>query len=162
MRAGRGRACMGKPLSTDLRTRLVTAVAVGLPRRAAAERFGASPANAMRGMQAVITTGLVEAKPQGGDTRSRRIEAFREVILGAIEAQKDISPVELAKMLQTDQGAPFAASTPMPLPRPPPHDLQKNRARSRAGAGRRRRAAQDLARRYTRTGHHLSNHQIFG
>ena len=80
---------MGKPLSTDLRSRLVAAVAGGLSRRAAAERFGVSPASAVRWVQAVNTTGSVEAKPQGGDTRSRRIEAFRNVILGAVQAQKD-------------------------------------------------------------------------
>jgi len=33
---------MGKPLSDDLRSRLVAAVAGGLSRRAAAERFGVS------------------------------------------------------------------------------------------------------------------------
>ena len=102
---------MGKPLSTDLRSRLVAAVAGGLSRRAAAERFGVSPASAIRWMQAVNTTGSVEAKPQGGDTRSRRIEAFGAVILGAVEAQKDISLIELAEMLRTDHGASFAAST---------------------------------------------------
>ena len=102
---------MGKPLSTDLRSRLVAAVAGGLSRRAAAERFGVSPASAFRWMQAVNTTGSVEAKPQGGDTRSRRIEAFGAVILGAVEAQEDISLIELAEMLRTDHGASFAAST---------------------------------------------------
>ncbi|MCX7376598.1 MAG: IS630 family transposase, partial [Alphaproteobacteria bacterium] len=59
---------MGKPLSNDLRSSLVAAVAGGLSRRAAAERFGVSVASAVRWMQAVTTTGSVEAKPQGGDT----------------------------------------------------------------------------------------------
>ena len=56
-------------------------------------------------------TGTFAAKPQGGDTRSDHVEAFREVILGAIEAQRDISLVELAALLRTDHGASFAAST---------------------------------------------------
>ena len=102
---------MGKLLSMDLRSRLVTAVAGGLSRRAAAERFGVSPASAVRWMQAVNTTGSVEAKPQGGDTRSHRIEAFRDVILSAVQAQKDVSLVELAEMLRTEHEASFAAST---------------------------------------------------
>ena len=80
---------MGKPLSTDLRSRLTAAVAGGLSRRAAAGRFGVSPASAVRWVQAENTTGSVEAKPQGGDMRSRRIEAFRDVILGAVRAQKE-------------------------------------------------------------------------
>jgi transposase len=50
---------MGKPLSNDLRSRLVAAVAGGLSRRAAAERFGVSVASAVRWMQAVTTTGSV-------------------------------------------------------------------------------------------------------
>ena len=97
---------LGKPLFTDLRTRLVAAVASGLSRRAAAERFGVSPASAVRWVQAVNTTGSVEAKPQDGDTRSRRIEAFRDVILAAVQARKDISLVELAELLRNGHGAP--------------------------------------------------------
>ena len=34
--------------------------------------------------------------PMGGDLRSQRIEAYRDVILGAIEAQADITLVKLA------------------------------------------------------------------
>ena len=138
---------MGKPLSTDLRSRLVAAVAGGLSRRAAAERFGVSPASAVRWVQAVNTTGSVEAKPQGGDTRSRRIEAFRNVILGAVQAQKDISLVELADLLRTGHGASFAASTVWRFLDRHGMTFKKNRARSRAGEGRRRRAAQRLVRR---------------
>ena len=88
---------MGKPLSIDLRSRLVAAVTGGLSRRAAAERFGVSAASAVRWMQTLNTVGTLEAKAQGSDTRSHRIEALRDVILDAIEAQKDISLVELAR-----------------------------------------------------------------
>ena len=102
---------MGKPLSIDLRSRLVAAVAGGLSRRAAAERFGVSAASAVRWMHALNTVGTVEAKPQAGDTRSHRIEALRDVILDAIEAQKDISLVELADLLRIEHRATFAAST---------------------------------------------------
>ncbi len=102
---------MGKPLSTDLRSRLVAAVSGGLSRRAAAERFGVSAASAVRWVHACNTTGIVDAKPQGGDTRSHHIEAFSAVILSAVEAQKDISLVELAELLRTKHGASFAAST---------------------------------------------------
>lgn len=102
---------MGKPLSVDLRSRLVGAVAGGLSRRAAAERFGVSAASAVRWVHASNTTGTLEAKPQGGDMRSHRIEAFCDVILAAVEARKDISLVELAELLHSRHGASFAAST---------------------------------------------------
>lgn len=138
---------MGKPLSIDLRSRLVAAVAGGLSRRAAAERFGVSAASAVRWVQAVSATGSVEAKPQGGDRRSRRIEALRAVILGAVEAQKDISLIELAEMLRSDHGASFAASTVWRFLDRHGMTFKKNCARSRAGEGRRRRAASSLVRR---------------
>jgi transposase len=63
------------------------------------------------GSIAASTTGVIAAKLQGGDNRSRHIEAFRDVILNAIVAQEDISLVELAEMLRTKHGASFAAST---------------------------------------------------
>jgi hypothetical protein len=61
----------------------------------------------VRWVQAVTTAGTVEAKPQGRDTRSHRIEAFSGVILAAVAAQKDISLVELAELLRTEHGASF-------------------------------------------------------
>ena len=102
---------MGKLLSIDLRSRLFATVAGGASRRAAAKRFGIPAASAVRWVQAVSTAGTVEAKPQGGDTRSHRIEAFSSVILAAVAAQKDISLVELAELLRTEHGASFGAST---------------------------------------------------
>lgn len=138
---------MGKPLSNDLRSRLVTAVAGGLSRRAAAERFGVSVASAVRWMQAANTTGSVEAKPQGGDTRSHHVEAFRDVILGAVAAQKDISLVELAELLRVEHGATFAPSTVWRFLDRHEMTFKKNSARSRAGETRRRRAAQGVVRR---------------
>jgi transposase len=137
---------MGKPLSTDLRSRLVAAVAGGLSRRAAAERFGVSAASAVRSVHANNTTGSICAKPQGGDTRSHRVEAFRATILSAIEAQKDISLVELAELLRTKHGVSFAASTVWRFLDRHAMTFKKNSARSRAGTARRRRPSQSLVR----------------
>src|SRR4051812_7927288 len=89
---------MGKTLSQDLRSRLIAAVDGGMSRRAAAERFEVAVATAVRWVRAFRTSGTTAAKPKGGDRRSHRIEAYRDVILGAIEAQKDITLVELADM----------------------------------------------------------------
>ena len=87
------------------------AVAGGLSRRAAGERFGVSAASAVRWVEAMETTGTVAAKPRSGELRSHRVEAFGAVILDTIEAQKDISLIELADVLRTDHGASFATST---------------------------------------------------
>ena len=99
---------MGKPLSTDLRSRVVAAVADDLSRHGAAERFGVSASSAIRWAQASTATGSVEPKPPGGDQRSQRIEAFGGVILAVVAAQKDISLGELAKLLRIGHGVSFA------------------------------------------------------
>ena len=93
------------------------------------------------------TSGVTRAKPQGGDQRSHRIEAYGDVILAAIETRVDITLVELADMLRRERGASFAPSTVWRfLDR---HDMtvKRNRARQRAGAARHRPAAQSLAQR---------------
>ena len=137
---------MGKPLSPDLRSRLVAAVAGGLSRRAAAERFGVSAASAVRWVHACKTTGSIAAKPQGGDTRSHHVEGFGGVILAAVEAKKDISLVELAELLRTEHGACFAASTVWRFLDRHAMTFKKNGARSRAGTLRRRRPAPRVVR----------------
>ena len=48
---------MGRPLSVDLRSRLLGAIDGGPSRRAAAERFGVSAASAVRRVHALDTTG---------------------------------------------------------------------------------------------------------
>lgn len=137
---------MGKTLSIDLRSRLVAAVVGGMSRRAAAERFGVSAASAVRWVQAVNTTGSVAPKPQGGDTRSRRIEAFSGVILAAVAAQRDISLAELADLLRDHHGALFGPSTIWRCLDRHGLTFKKNSARSRAGAPRRRGPASGLVR----------------
>ena len=137
---------MGKPLSVDLRSRLVDAVAGGLSRRAAGERFGVSAASAIRWVHASNTTGTLEAKLQGGDMRSHHIEIFGPVSLAAVEAQKDISLVELAELLRSQHGASFAASTVWRFLDRHAMTFKKNVARSRAGAARRRSPTQGLVR----------------
>lgn len=135
---------MGKPLSVDLRSRLVSAVAGGLSRRAAAERFGVSAASAIRWVAASNTTGTIAPKPQGGDHRSHHIEAFADVILAAVEAQKDVSLIELADLLRTTCGASFAPSTVWRFLDRHAMTFKKNGTRQRAGTARRRRAATGL------------------
>jgi transposase len=136
---------MAKPLSEDLRARLVAAVEGGLSRRAAAARFGVAPASAVRWVRQWRATGVLEAKRQGGDKRSGRIEAHRDVILAAIAERVDITLVELAEMLR-EHGARFAPSTIWRFLDRHGMTLKKNGARQRAGAARRRRAAAGLVR----------------
>ena len=86
---------MGRTLPEDLRLRVIAAVEAGLSRRASAERFGVGIATAIRWMRAFKATGSTRAQPKGGDQRSHRIEAYRDVILGAVAVKVDITLVEL-------------------------------------------------------------------
>jgi transposase len=135
---------MAKPLSEDLRVRLVAAVEGGLSRRAAAERFGVAPASAVRWVRQWRATGALGPKRQGGDKRSARIEVYREIILAAIAERVDITLAELAGMLHEKHGAAFAPSTIWRFLDRHAMTVKKNGARQRAGAARRRRAAAGL------------------
>ena len=86
---------MGQPLSMDLRTRLLAAVDAGMSCRSAAARFGVAPSTAIRWQAQRRATGSYAPRPQGGDTRSRRVEERGETILALWEARKDITLDEL-------------------------------------------------------------------
>jgi len=101
---------MGRPLSVDLRERVVAAVDEGLSRRKAAERFGVSISSAIRWTSLRRRTDEVRPKRQGGDKRSARIEAHAPLILGLVEAQGDITLVELRARLAAE-GIAVAVST---------------------------------------------------
>lgn len=90
---------MGKPLSMDLRRRALAAVDAGMSRRAAAGRFGVSVSSVIRWDAQRRETGSFAPKPQGGDTRSRRIEARHAEVLAAFEEERDQSLEELRARL---------------------------------------------------------------
>ena len=102
---------MAKPLSEDLRVRVIQAVEEGMSRRGAAERFGISAASAVRFVREWRESGTKRAKRQGGDRRSHRIEAHREFILSVLEAKPDLTLEEIAKMLESERAASFAPSS---------------------------------------------------
>lgn len=90
---------MSAALSVDLRERVVGAVKAGASRHQAAERFGVSLASASRWCGQFVREGHVEAKPQGGDQRSHRIEAHADLILSLHEQQPGIFLHELRAAL---------------------------------------------------------------
>lgn len=69
----------------DSRRRALAALDGGMSRRAAAERFRVSVSSVIRRDAARRETGGSAEKPQGGGTRSRRIEAQRRVVMVAFE-----------------------------------------------------------------------------
>ena len=101
---------MGKPLSMDLRKRVVDAVSAGVSRRGAATRFGVSAASAVRWTALQRDHGKPAAKSQGGDTRSAKTEANAARIWALHEAAPDTTLAELREMLAAE-GITVAVST---------------------------------------------------
>ena len=137
---------MTKPLSNDLRARLIDAVGCGMSRRAAADRFGIAASTAVKWVRRWRDTGSSAPRPQGGDKRSDRIEAHAEEILGLIAARVDITLSEIASHLELVHGERFAPSTVWRLLDRHAMTFKKNSARQRAGPPGRRRAKTSLAR----------------
>jgi len=138
---------MTRPLSEDLRGRVIDAVEGGMSRRAAAERFGVSVSSAVRWVDRWRETGARGPRPQGGDKRSHRIEAYKDEILAAVEAKPDMTLVEIAEFLRRDHGLRVAPSTVWRFLDRHAMTVKKNRARQRAGPARRRAATARLVQR---------------
>lgn len=86
---------MGNPLSMDLRTRALAAVDAGMSRRAAAARFGVSVSSVIRWDALRRATGRFDPKQQGGDMRSRRLEARQADVMAALGEEGDQTLEEL-------------------------------------------------------------------
>ena len=123
---------MTRPLSMDLRERLVSAVAGGMSRRDAAVRFGVAASTAIKLADQWRRTGDVQPRPQGGDKRSYRIEAHAEAILALVETTPDITLSEIAAHLDEMHGLRVAPSTVWRLLDRRGMTFKKNRARQRA------------------------------
>ena len=96
---------MTRPLSNDLRRRVVTAmVDGGMSRRGAARRFGIAPSTAIKWVDAWRRMGSYRPRAQGGDRRSQRIEARAEVVLALVEETPDMTLAEITTHLEDEHG----------------------------------------------------------
>ena len=95
---------MPKPLSFDLRSRVLAAVDEGLSCRQAAVRFGVSVSSAIRWAALGRAGGGARPKPQGGDRLSHRTEAHAGLIRAVLDEVSDITLPELKARLAS-QGA---------------------------------------------------------
>ena len=137
---------MSKPLSLDLRRRIVRAVEEeGMSRRAAAARFSVAPSTAVELVRQWKATGNCEARPQGGDRRSARIEAHSAQLLALVKAEPDITLEEIASHLLEAHGERFVPSVLWRFFDRRAVTFKKNRARQRARSAGRGRAARRLA-----------------
>ena len=102
---------MAKPLSPDLRLRIIRAVEdEGMIGRGAAGRFGVAPSTAIELVSEWRSTGACEAGAQGGDRRSARIEGHAAEILSLVEATPDMTLAEIADHLFKAHGERFVPS----------------------------------------------------
>ena len=122
---------MTKPLSQDLRERVISAVENGQSRRAAAHRFGVSPSAAIKWVDRWRREGRAEPKPMGGDRHSQRMEAHAEEVLALIDETPDITLAEIAAHLENAHGLRVAQSTVWRLLDRHGQTFKKNRARQR-------------------------------
>lgn len=89
---------MGRPLSLDLRGRIIRFVESGNRCRAAAAKFDVSPSCVIKLMARWRRTGSLEAAPQGRPAGSR-LDTHRDFLVRTVEARPDITMPELAECL---------------------------------------------------------------
>jgi len=89
---------MPKAYSSDLRERLIAAVASGASRREAAELFDVAISTAVKWLQRLRDTGSSAAKPRGGSTS--RLEKDREQILAVVDERPDATLKEILAALR--------------------------------------------------------------
>jgi transposase len=95
---------MAKSLSVDLRRRVVDVVEAGASRRSAAARFGVGVSSAIRWVARARVRGDLAPDKRGGNQRSHRIDAHRDLILGWIAESPDLTLVEVAERLDEAVG----------------------------------------------------------
>jgi transposase len=101
---------MAKPLSEDLRERVIAAIVDGMSRHQAAAHFAVSVSSAIRWYARYEQTGSVAAKRRGGDHRSHAVEAHAGSLLAWWSEKPDITLEELRGKL-AEEGKTASLST---------------------------------------------------
>ncbi len=101
---------MQKPLSMDLRERLISAVEGGISRRSAAKFFSVASSTAIKWVDQQRRTGSICPRARGGDHRSHRLEAHADEIL-SLAVNTDLTLAELAEYLDKIHDLRVAPST---------------------------------------------------
>ena len=133
---------MTRSYSLDLRERVARFVESGGSCHAAAARFGVSVSFAVKLMAALRATGSLEAKPEGG-WRYSKLDPHRDLLIGRVAEQDDITMPELAAEL-AGRGTVVAPSSISRWLIRNGYRFKKNAAGQRAGASRRRGRARDV------------------
>src|SRR5687767_4741216 len=94
---------MGRAYSGDLRERIYTQIAQGSSRRAAGRHFGVSASTSVRVAQRKEQTGSLEPERQGRPPGTGKLWPYRDLLIGWVEAEPDISMSELAAKLAEER-----------------------------------------------------------
>ena len=132
-----------RPYSDDLRERVVTAVAGGCSRRAAADRFAVSASSAIRWVELHEETGSFSRRRRGGKSRSP-LEPHAAWLLELVAKEPDLTLAEIVERLLCDRGVRTTDSSVDRFFKRHNVSYKKNSARSRTGAARRGRSATTL------------------
>ena len=95
---------MGVCRSTDLRVRVVEAIAAGSSRRAAAQRFAVSVSSAIRWSARAASEGTPRPRKQGRPAGKGPLADHLDHLVGVVEAVPDITMPELAARLLAERG----------------------------------------------------------
>lgn len=101
---------MGRSLSTDLRKRVVQAIAGGLSTRQAAARFGVGVSTVGEWYRRFRDHGELAARKQGHPPGSK-LDTHETFILELVEEQPDITLAEIAERLAAEGGTSAVTST---------------------------------------------------
>ena len=122
---------MGKAHSTDLRVRVYAEVANGVSRRAAARRFGVSASTGIRLAQRMEKTGSLDPARQGRPPGGGKLAAYRDILIGWVEVQGDITLAELTARLKEEYGVTAHLASVSRLLRAAEFTVKKNAAGDR-------------------------------
>jgi putative transposase len=140
---------MPRPLSNDLRERIVRAVEGGLSRNAAAKKYDVSVSAVVKLMQRWVSTRDYKPQPVGG-YRGHKLSPYADVILEIIKAKPDATLEEIRALL----GARKIKASRMGVFRFLDYlgqSYKKNGARQRARQARRQGGAAGMARKSRKT-----------
>jgi transposase len=134
---------MGKARSEDLRERVVAAVAEGLSRRQAAERFKVSAASAVRWLQLQAQTGGISPRKRGGKSRSP-LEPHAAWLLALVDDESDLTLEGYRARIAAGLGIKISLRSIQRFFARHQITFKKNSARRRAGQAGRGRGARAL------------------
>lgn len=123
---------MARPLSDDLRERVVAQVARGMTREAVADLNGIVSSTVTKWWNRALQTGSPAAKPMGG-RRPLKLADEREWLLARVAEKPDLTLEALLGELEA-RGVAVCCDTLWRFLRREGISFKKNRARRRAGA----------------------------